>query len=53
MQKVKLFLSRAGKRGRSDLRAPTPSQVEVALIAEAEVPAEYAHVDEDLEDWRP
>ena len=26
---------------------------EIALIANAEVPAEYAHLDEELKDWRP
>jgi hypothetical protein len=26
---------------------------EMALIAKSEVPAEYAHLDEELKDWRP
>jgi len=26
---------------------------EIALIAKAEVPAEHAHLDAELKDWRP
>jgi hypothetical protein len=41
---------------RRDRRAITPEQLtdeEAALIAKAEVPAEYAYLDEEIKDWRP
>ena len=41
---------------RRDRRAITPEQLtdeDAALIAKAEVPAEFAYLDEEIKDWRP
>jgi PHD/YefM family antitoxin component YafN of YafNO toxin-antitoxin module len=41
---------------RRDRRAITPEELtdeDAALIAKAEVPAEYAYLDEEIKDWRP
>jgi prevent-host-death family protein len=40
-------------RDRRVVRAGELTDEEVALIAEAEVPAEHAHLDEELKDWHP
>jgi hypothetical protein len=40
-------------RNRRVVEAGELSDDEVATIAEAEVPAEYAHLDELSKDWRP
>lgn len=44
---------RLKRRDRRVVRAGELSDEEIALIATAEVPAEYAHLDEELKDWRP
>jgi len=44
---------RLKRRDRLVIRAGELSDEEIALIATAEVPAEYAHLDEELKDWRP
>ena len=44
---------RLKRRSRSVVRAGELSDAEIALIAQAEVPAEHAHLDEELKDWRP
>lgn len=44
---------RLRRRDRRVIRAGELTDEEVALIAKAEVPAEYAHLDEELKDWRP
>jgi len=44
---------RLKRRDRRVIRAGELSEEEIALIAEAEVPAEHAHLDEELKDWRP
>jgi prevent-host-death family protein len=44
---------RLKRRDRRVVRAGELTDEEVALIASAEVPAEYAHLDEDLKNWRP
>jgi hypothetical protein len=41
------------RRDRRVLAAGELTDGEVAEIAKAEVPAEYAHLDEELKDWRP
>ena len=41
------------RRDRHVLRAGDLTDEEVALIARAEVPAEHAHLDEEIKDWRP
>lgn len=41
------------RRDRRIVLAGELSDEEVALIAVAEVPAEYAHLDEELKDWKP
>jgi PHD/YefM family antitoxin component YafN of YafNO toxin-antitoxin module len=44
---------RLKRRDRRVVRAGELTEEEIALIAKAEVPAEYAHLDEELKDWRP
>ena len=44
---------RLKRRDRRVVRLEDFSEEEMALIAKAEVPAEYAHLDEELKDWRP
>jgi prevent-host-death family protein len=44
---------RLKRRDRRAVRAGELTDEEVALIAKAEVPAEYAHLDEEIKDWRP
>jgi prevent-host-death family protein len=44
---------RLKRRDRRVVAAGNLTEEEVTLIAMAEVPAEYAHLDEELKDWRP
>lgn len=44
---------RLQRRDRRALRAEELTGAEIALIAQAEVPAEHAHLDAELTDWRP
>jgi prevent-host-death family protein len=44
---------RLKRRDRRVVRAGELTDEEVALIAKAEVPAEHAHLDEEIKDWRP
>ncbi len=44
---------RLKRRDRRVMSAGELSDPEIALIAQAEVPAEQAHLDEELKDWRP
>jgi len=44
---------RLKRRDRRVVSAGELTDEEIALIAKAEVPAEHAHLDEELEDWRP
>jgi len=44
---------RLRRRDRRVLKAGELTDNEVALVARAEVPAEYAHLDEELKDWHP
>ena len=44
---------RLRRRDRRVLRAGELTDEDVVLIAAAEVPAEYAHLDGEREDWRP
>jgi prevent-host-death family protein len=44
---------RLKRRDRRVMSAGELSDPEIALIAQAEVPAEHAHLDEELKDWRP
>ena len=44
---------RLRRRDRRAFRAEELSEADIALIAQAEVPAEYAHLDEELGDWQP
>lgn len=44
---------RLKRRDRRVVRAGELTDEEVAAIAKAEVPAEYAHLDEEIKDWRP
>jgi hypothetical protein len=41
------------RRGRRVVRLEDFAEEEMALIAKAEVPAEYAHLDTELKDLRP
>ena len=41
------------RRDRRVVRTGELSDQDLALIAKAEVPAEHAHLDEELKDWRP
>jgi hypothetical protein len=42
---------RLRRRDRQAIKAGALTDDEIALIATAEVPAEYAHLDDELEDW--
>lgn len=44
---------RLKRRDRRVVRAGELTAEEIALISNAEVPAEHAHLDEELKDWRP
>ena len=44
---------RLKRRDRRVVRLEDFTDEEMALIAKAEVPAEYAHLDAELKDWRP
>ena len=44
---------RLKRRDRRIVRLEDFTEEEMALIAKAEVPAEYAHLDSELKDWRP
>lgn len=44
---------RLKRRDRRVIRTGELTDEEVALIGEAEVPAEHAHLDEELKNWRP
>jgi len=43
---------RPRRHDRRAFRAEELSEADIALIAKAEVPAEYAHLDEELGDWQ-
>ena len=45
--------ARLKRRDRRVVRTGDLGDEDVALIAKAEVPAEHAHLDEELKDWRP
>jgi len=45
--------ARLKRRDRRVVRLEEFSDDEMALIAQAEVPAEYAHLDAELKDWTP
>ncbi len=45
--------TRLMSRQRRVVSAGDLTKAEVALIAMAEVPAEHAHLDDELADWRP
>jgi hypothetical protein len=44
---------RLKRRDRRVVRTGDLSEEDIALIAKAEVPAEYAHLDEEFKDWCP
>ena len=44
---------RLKKRDRQVFQSAELPDAVLQLIAQAEVPAEYAHLDEDLKDWTP
>jgi prevent-host-death family protein len=44
---------RLKRRDRRVVRLEGFTEDEIALIAKAEVPAEYGHLDAELKDWRP
>ncbi len=44
---------RLKRRDRRVVAGGELTEAEVALIAAAEVPAEHAHLDDELKDWRP
>lgn len=44
---------RLQRRDRRAIRAEELTEEEIARIAKAEVPAEHAHLDAELIDWRP
>ena len=44
---------RLKRRDRRVVRLEDFTEEEMALIAKAEVPAEYAHLDAELKDWQP
>lgn len=44
---------RLKRRDRRVIRVGELSEEEIALIAEAEVPVEHAHLDDELKDWQP
>lgn len=45
--------ARLQRRDRRVIAAGELTEDEMARIAKAEVPAEYAHLDEELKDWHP
>jgi PHD/YefM family antitoxin component YafN of YafNO toxin-antitoxin module len=45
--------ARLKRRDRRVVRLEEFSDDEMALIAQAEVPAEHAHLDTELKDWKP
>lgn len=47
------FPPRLKRRDRWIVRVGELTAGEIALIAAAEVPAEHAHLDDELKDWRP
>lgn len=44
---------RLKRRDRRAVRIEDLTDAELELIAQAEVPAEYAHLDAELENWKP
>jgi PHD/YefM family antitoxin component YafN of YafNO toxin-antitoxin module len=44
---------RLRRRDRRAFLSEELSEEDIALIAQAEVPAKYAHLDEELGDWQP
>ncbi len=44
---------RLKRRDRRVVRLEDFTDAEMALIANADVPAEYAHLDSELKDWHP
>jgi prevent-host-death family protein len=44
---------RLKRRDRRVVRLEDFTEEEMALIAKADVPAEHAHLDAELKDWRP
>jgi PHD/YefM family antitoxin component YafN of YafNO toxin-antitoxin module len=44
---------RLKRRDRRVVRLEDFSDQDMALIAQADVPAEYAHLDAELKDWKP
>ena len=45
--------ARLKRRDRRVVRTGDLADADVERIAKAEVPAEHAHLDEELKDWRP
>jgi PHD/YefM family antitoxin component YafN of YafNO toxin-antitoxin module len=45
--------ARLKRRDRRVVRLEDFTDEEMALIAKADVPAQYAHLDDELKDWRP
>jgi PHD/YefM family antitoxin component YafN of YafNO toxin-antitoxin module len=45
--------SRLKRRDRRVVRLEDFTEEEMAAIAQSEVPAEYAHLDDELKDWNP
>ncbi len=45
--------SRLTRRDRRVIRPEDLTEEQVALIAKAKVPTEYAHLDAEVSDWRP
>jgi prevent-host-death family protein len=45
--------ARLKRRDRRVVRTGELGDADIALIGKAEVPAEHAHLDEELKDWRP
>lgn len=45
--------ARLKRRDRRVVRLEDFTEKEMKLIAQAEVPAEYAHLDDELRDWKP
>ena len=44
---------RLKRRDRQVLKAGDLTDEELALISQAEVPADHAHLDDELKDWHP
>jgi hypothetical protein len=44
---------RLKRRDRRVISAGELSDMEIVLIAQAEAPAEHAHLDDELKDWHP